>query len=129
MDENGKEILIGENRLLLGEDNIIYQTIVGVVDEEKATAMRDATTKLMGMIDGKMNILVDLNKAGKPSPEAKRIMNHINFEYESIGKVALYGIHPVARVIASFFMRVTKEFNMHFFKTKEDAIAWLKEEN
>jgi hypothetical protein len=43
------------------------------------------------------------------------------------GKMAYFGMHPVARVIASFMMGVTRKQNMRFFKTREEALAWLKE--
>ena len=49
------------------------------------------------------------------------------FEDEKIGKVALFGLHPVARVIASFVMGVTKKEDMRFFRTKEEALAWIKD--
>jgi len=48
-------------------------------------------------------------------------------EYEKTGKVAVFGLHPVARVIASFVMGVSKNKDMRFFKAKEEALAWLKE--
>ena len=48
-------------------------------------------------------------------------------ENEKIGKVALFGLHPVARVIAAFIMGITRKKDMRFFKSKEEALAWLKE--
>ena len=73
-----------------------------------------------------MNVLVDLNKAGKPTSEARKIGKE-RLEEEGVGKVALFGLHPVARVLASFVMGVSKKEDMKFFKTKEEAIAWFKE--
>jgi hypothetical protein len=43
------------------------------------------------------------------------------------GKTAFFGMHPVARVIASFVMGVSPNKMMRFFKTKEDALIWLRE--
>ena len=34
-------------------------------------------------------------------------------------------MHPVARVLASFVMTITKKNEIDFFKTKEEALAWL----
>jgi len=48
-------------------------------------------------------------------------------EHERTGKVALFGLNPVARVIASFVMGVTRKKDMRFFKTREEALAWLRE--
>jgi hypothetical protein len=48
-------------------------------------------------------------------------------ENERTDRIAIFGLHPVARVIASFIMGVTKKKEMRFFKTKEEALRWLKE--
>ncbi len=122
-----REIWIGESSLLLGEDNIIYQTIVGKIDEKDAIAFQDASEKLRSLVKGKVNALVDLSRAGKPTPKAREI-GRKRLENEDIGKIALFGQHPVARVIASFIMGVTRKKDMRFFRTKEEALAWLKEE-
>lgn len=126
MEEKEREIWIGKSRLLLGEDNIIYQTIVGKIEEKDAIAIQDASEKLRSMAKGKVNALVDLSRAGKPTPEAREI-GRKRLENKDVGKTALFGQHPVARVIASFIMGVTKKKDMRFFKTKEEALAWLKE--
>ncbi len=126
MLENDKDVWVGENHTYLGEDNILYTTVVGEVDESKAKAIRDAHLKFLSMVEGKVNSLVDLNKAGKQPPAARKIGKDM-FEHERIGKIALFGLHPVARVIASFVIGVTRKKEIRFFKTREEAIAWLKE--
>ena len=120
-----REIWAGESRFYLGEDNIIYCTSVGGIDAEMAIAIDEATLKLMNMVEGKVNVLIDLTRTGQPTSEARKIGQQ-TFEHEKFGKVAMFGMHPVARVIASFIMGVTKKEDMHFFKTKEEALAWLK---
>ena len=126
MEEEDREIWVGENHTYLGEDNILYTLVVGEVDENMAIAIREAHLKFLNMVEGKVNSLVDLNKAGKQPPEARKIGKEM-FEHERIGKIALFGLDPVARVIASFVMGVTRKKDMRFFKTKEEALAWLKE--
>jgi len=126
MEIKDRKIRVGENRLYLGEDNILYITNIGEIDEETAIAIRDAVLKLMNMVKGKVHTLTDLNKAGKASPEARKIFNELA-EHEKQGKNAFFGMHPVARVITSFFIGVSKKKDMRFFKTKEEALAWLKE--
>ena len=125
MEEKDREIWVGESRFYLGEDNILYETVVGEQDEKTAITMQEATDKLMNMVEGKVNLLIDLNKTGRPSPEARKKEQEA-FEDERIRKVALFGLHPVAQVIASFVMGVTRKKDMRFFKTKEEALAWLK---
>jgi hypothetical protein len=126
MDEKDREIWVGKNRLYLGEDNIIHVTNVGEVDEKMAIAIKEAVLKLMNMVEGKVHTLTDLNRAGKTLPAAKKVFQELA-EHEKQGKNAFFGLHPVAKVIASFFMGISKKKDMCFFKTKEEALAWLKE--
>ncbi len=125
MREEDREIWVGENRLYLGEDNILYETLVGKQDLETVIAIQEASDKLRSLVEGKINVLADLNKTGQPTPQARKAGKE-RLEKEGFGKVALFGMHPVARVLASFIMGVTKKEDMRFFKTKEDALAWLK---
>ena len=126
MEEKEREIWIGENRVYLGEDNILYVTLSGEVDEETEIEINEACYKLLNMIEGKVKTLIDLNKAGKTSPGARKRQREIS-EHEKIGRVALCGMHPVARVVASFVMGVSSNKDMRFFNSKEEALAWLKE--
>ncbi len=126
MEEIDREIWIGENRLFLGEDNILDIINVGVTDEKTAIAMKEAVLKLMNMVEGKVHTLTDLTKAGKTTPEARKVFQKLS-EHEKQGKNAFFGMHPVARVIASFFIGSSKKEEMRFFNTKEEALAWLKE--
>jgi len=126
MEEKEREIWVGENRMYLGEDNILYTTVVGEVDEDAAIAIWEVHLKFMNMVEGKLDTLIDLNKAGRQPLKARKIGIKM-FEYEKTGKVALFGLHPVARVIASFVMGVTRKKDIRFFKMREEALAWLKQ--
>ena len=126
IDEKDREIWVGENRFYLGEDNVIHVTAVGEADEKMPIGLKEAFDKMENVFEGKVNLLVDLNKAGKPSPGVRKAGQEI-LEDERIGKVALFGLQPVARVIASFVMGVSRKRDLRFFKTKEQALAWLKE--
>jgi len=125
-ERNGREIWIGESRVYLGKDNVIYATPVGDIDNEKAIAFRDNIIKLACMVNGKVNSLVNLNNVGKPSMGARAIGKEA-LMHRKIGKIAFYGLHPVAKILAAFVMGVKKNKNMRFFKAKEEALAWLKE--
>ena len=126
IEEKDREICIGEHRLYLGEDNIFYVTVVGEVDGKTAAAIRETDNKFKSMVEDKFHVLGDLNKAGKQSAEARKIWKEMT-ENDRTGKVAMYGMHPVARVLASFVMGVSRKKDMRFFKTREEALAWLKE--
>ena len=124
-EDNVREIWIGENRFYLGEDNILYVFNVGNVDDKCIIEIRKAMHKLISLSVGKVNVLIDINKAEKPSTKARRGFVEI-LENEKVGNVAIFGAHPVARVMASFVMGITRKKNLCFFKSKEEALTWLK---
>ena len=127
MEEKNREILVGENRIYLDEDNILNYINIGEMDEEIARESCDAMLKLRNMGEGKVHFFIDLNKGGKTSTKARKILQE--FTQKGVyGKLALCGLNPVARVLAAFFMGITQKNNMRFFKTKEEALAWLKDE-
>ena len=126
MEDKDREILVGGNTFYLGEDNILYVTIVGEQDEKTPIALKGAIDKMKNIVEGRVDVLMDLNKSGKPSARGRKAGQEV-LEDERIGKVAFFGLHPVARVIASFITGAVIKKDIHFFKTKEDALAWLKE--
>lgn len=126
MEDKELEIRVGESSYRLGNDNIGYVTLIGEVDEKAANGHKEAGLKILNMIKGTIDVLVDVNKAGKLSSEVRSVFKEFS-EHEKSGKVAIFGLNPVARVIASFVMGVSKKKEMHFFKTKEEALTWLKE--
>ena len=111
--------------MYLGEDNIIYETLVGKQDEKTVLAIYGASNRLANTVEGKVNVLVDLNKAGQASSGARKKGQEM-LEDKIFRKIALFGLHPVARVVASFFMGISQKKDMRFFKTREEALAWLK---
>ena len=122
---NDKELVIGKNRSILLNDNIIFVIAIGEQTDEIAGLHEKGIAKLKEHIKGEVSFLIDLNLAGKSTPGARKIWNKLS-ENKDTNKVALYGLHPVARVLASFVMTITKKNEIDFFKTKEEALAWLK---
>jgi hypothetical protein len=123
-----REFWVGKNRVHLHTDNIIEYTIVGEQTEETAIGLAKVSDKLRENIEGKINVLIDLNKLEKHSIKARHKAID-RFEDERLNKIALFGLHPVARVIASFIMGFSRKKEMRFFKNKADALAWLRYEN
>lgn len=126
MKKKRREIWIGKSKIYLGADNILYITSVGEIDEKMALIFVEKCLKFMKMIEGKVDRIIDLNKCGKVSSGARKIFVKFNV-HEKTGKVAHIGMNSVTRVIASFVMGSSKKKDMRFFKTKEEALAWLKE--
>jgi hypothetical protein len=124
--ESDREIRLGENRVYLGEDDIIHVIPVGNMNGKTAVIVIDEGLKLADMVEGKVNVLIDLNKAGKPSPEARKAVLEL-YDHEKSGKMAFFGQNPVSRVVASFVIGITRKNDVRFFKTKEEALGWLKD--
>ena len=125
MKKEERKISAGNNTFCLEKDNILYMTLVGEIDGKKTSIPMEEIMKLLNMVKGKVNIFVNLNKAGKPSIKARKLTVEIH-KNEKVGKVAHFGVNPVAKVIAAFFMGSCKKKNVKFFNTKERAIEWLK---
>jgi hypothetical protein len=121
-----REILVGKSRHWLSADNIINVVAIGDNDDSAADTIKETIMGFFAQVDGKVDWLIDLNKAGKQSPKARKAFKETS-EHPKTGKVACFGLHPVARVIASFVQGVSQNRTMRFFKTKEEALAWLKE--
>jgi len=118
------EIWVEANKTYLLPGNIFYVISEGKQTEEMAIAHRLVCHQMSKLVSGKVNYLIDLNNCGKNEPGARLIWSQISDE-ENTNKVALFGMHPVARVLASFVMGITNRNNQRFFKTKEEAVNWL----
>ncbi len=125
IQENDFEYRIGENKTSLLEGNIIYVESNGEQNLQVAQQHIIGIRRMKEFIQGKVSYLINLNNCGKNSPEARKIWRNFSEEKDT-HKVAMYGIHPVAMVIASFVTNITKKNEMRFFKTKEEALAWIK---
>ena len=130
MKKDNNEVWIGGNKIYLGEDNILYGIAEGDIDDEMALKINEVVLHFAnhGKYEGdRLNTLVDVNKAGKHSSKARKIWGELA-EHEKAGKIAYFGLHPVARILAAFIMGVSKKKDLRFFKTKEEAITWLKQD-
>ncbi len=124
MDKIIEKITIDGNTISLDDNNIIYLVITGEINEKKQIEINNACQELMNKVEGTINAIIDLNNAEKTSTKARKKQKEIS-EYKKVEKVALFGIHHVARVIASFFMKISNNKNIRFFKTKEEALDWI----
>jgi hypothetical protein len=123
-----REVWIGENRLYLGQDDILYCTFVGDVDEECVKKSAETAYDFAKKIKGKLNVLVDLNKSGMLTSIARKSAKKY-YEDKRIGKIAMHGVNAVARVVATFIMGFSKKPDIRFFKSQEEALAWLQQQD
>lgn len=86
--EEDREAWVGDNRFYFGEDKILYVTIDGKLDVNTAVAMHEVFLKVLGSVNGKIDIFVDNSKSGKPSAEARKMFTKM-IESEKIGKIAV----------------------------------------
>ncbi|MDD5528658.1 MAG: STAS/SEC14 domain-containing protein [bacterium] len=125
MNKQRREIVIGKHTFYLDKSNILRITVVGEPGNETVTAMKTLHEKLDDIAKDKVNFLIDLNRAGKPSPEVRN-MEKLIYRHKKVRKIAFCGAHPVAKVLANFTISVTKKKDMQFFDTEEKALSWLK---
>lgn len=125
MDDKKKEVLLGENKMELRQDNILYVTLVGALYEKIATAIMEALPGFYNTVPWKVSCLIDFSKSGEISAEAKKIF--INLAKDGkIGKVAVIGLSFFTRAAAWIFIRTLSKKEISIFKTEEDALTWLK---
>ena len=125
MEQTGtKEYRIADNIVKILEGNIVHIIASGDQDGETAADHYLLHKELRKTIHGKINYLIDLNRTGKSSPQARQVWKKLS-ESEFTEKIALWGIHPVARILATFVMGVTHKTDMRFFTSMEEAAEWL----
>ena len=106
-----KEIWVGKNRNFLSDDNILYNISTGRFDEKAALESLEAMKKLNDIAEDDVNFIIELNNGERTSSKARRILREFT-ENMVNGKIAFIGTHPVAKVLESFFMGITKKEDM-----------------
>jgi len=120
-----KEFWIKENQILIDiDEHLICITAVGDMNETLAKKVQALMFGAFSEANDPFDVIIDLNKSGKQTPEARRIWNDLN-DNPNIRCVAYIGVHPVARITASFLKGIASNKNMKFFSTIEKAKEWL----
>jgi hypothetical protein len=71
--------------------------------------------------------LVDLNDATPLDRKTRRAMKDEEEKLsEGTDKMAFTGASPAIRMIAKLYMKFSKNKDVGFFKTEEEALSWLK---
>ncbi|MCG6185935.1 DUF7793 family protein [Maribellus maritimus] len=122
------EYLVGNNTTTLINPNIILVEAIGDQTDELALAQKEVCDTLVAQVEGKINYLIDLNQCGKNSKKARATWIKINNQKKTLF-VALYGLHPVAKVLATFIMGASGKKNFKFFSRREEALVWLIQMN
>lgn len=120
------EYLVGDSRVQILDGNIVYVEAVGEQTDEIALLHFNYHQILKERFNCRLHYCIDLNKCGKNSSTARGIWSKM-MQDDCVYKVALFGMHPVAKLLASFVMGVTRKGNFRFFSKKEDALIWIRE--
>ena len=122
-----------KNKVWIGEDNIIYAEITDKdLSGENVFKIIEDTVKIVREFSGKAKILANfvkpVFKVGD-SKFRKKLVDVMVEMYKNPGfeKVAICGVSTIVRVASLFVVKTTKLTNIRVFKTKEQALKWLKE--
>jgi len=121
---SGNEFRVGENRISILKDSVLLIEVIGEQTDEHAKVILENYKEIFNNIPGKVKQLVNLNKSGKSSHTSRMLFKELN-ENELTDKVAVYGVHPVARILAAFVIDITNKKNIRFFSNETDALSWL----
>jgi hypothetical protein len=109
-----------------GEDEIVFGKFFGEQEEEGAEEFIGEVAKLMKPGE-KERLFIDGSEAGKSSAGARKA--YVKFAKSvTAGKIAIFGVSTLLKVIATFIIRASGTGNVRFFTDKEEALKWLKEE-
>ncbi|MCW3788680.1 DUF7793 family protein [Plebeiibacterium sediminum] len=123
------EYAIGESRVKITDGAyIVYHVIaIGEQTAEVSAAHGELIKETLSKSNKKVQFLIDLNHCGKNSPQARDCWRTYSL-LETTTKVAIFGMHPVSRMIASFVMgKISKIEHYRFFSTEDEARDWFNE--
>lgn len=120
------EIWLNENHFLLSDYTLCF-TRRGDIDIIMARSILETINNLANTKKNKINLCIDIEYSGKTSSEARKIFKRY-ISKDNINKIAIVGTHSVAKIVASFFIGFfSKNREIKFFKSKEEAFLWFKE--
>jgi anti-anti-sigma regulatory factor len=114
------------------KNDVLYLKILGVMDDE---ALHELLPRFQKLLEGKPRryVLVDMSESvqfdasfmtKEMRNSYKELMNQMDSD-----KGAIVGASPALRMIAKIALAVIGNSDItRFFKTEEDALAWLKGE-
>ncbi|MBN2379303.1 STAS/SEC14 domain-containing protein [candidate division WOR-3 bacterium] len=113
------------------KDQVLYLKILGLMDSE---GLRELLPRFQKLLEGKPRryVLVDMSESVQLDASFmtkelrnsyKELMNQMDSD-----KGAIIGASPALRMIAKIALAVSgRSDTTKFFKTKEEALCWLKE--
>jgi anti-anti-sigma regulatory factor len=114
------------------QNEVLYLKVLGVMDNE---ALRELLPRYQKLLEGRPRryILIDMSESVQMDTSVmtkemrasyKELLNQM-----STDKSAIFGASPALRMVAKIALAVIGKSDVtHFFKTKDEALAWLKGE-
>ncbi len=120
-------LIRNDNEVFIDTKNNIYCVIArGLQTVDIANAHIYLAEKIFDNSSQKLSFFINVNECGKNSPEARNTWKYLT-EHDKTKKVAIFGIHPVAKVIAYFVIgTLIKKKKIKFFDNEEKALEWIK---
>ncbi len=109
-------------------DKLVTVAILGLWTEEDATVLDGELRKLLPQA-GNAQAAIDLGTAIRYSgTEARRLTAKI-LQDQSITHLAVYNARPAVRILVKILLKLVADATAaRFFATREEAVAWLKQE-
>lgn len=115
------------SNVYLDKDGIVHIESIGFQTEDESLKVREKVLELGKKVPGKIRILNDLTKMTKSTSGSRKVTVD-SIKLEDVGKVASFGASTFNRVVASFIIKASgMEHKVKHFKTKEEALRWLKD--
>jgi hypothetical protein len=113
----------------VGDDGIAYGTSKGYENEESALGTRAIFIEIHSFLKKPFPLCLDISALEELTPEARKVWSNTALSKDSpLLPVALHGGGFFIRSLMNFYARIAR-MPVRLFKTKEEAVAWLKENN
>lgn len=122
---NPQSVGVGKYNITVEEDGILRVHVSGQLDEEAMNSLTEELRRILEKRSGKANILVDAIAGVEISSKARKIGARMA-KWPRIGRIAIYGVGVVSKVLALFMIEISGKENMKFFENEEEALKWLR---
>ncbi|PCI21334.1 hypothetical protein COB64_00425 [Candidatus Wolfebacteria bacterium] len=106
-------------------DNIIRVKIFNIPQTESIIMKQyEEILELANRVSGKVNLLYDLRKAGKPTAGARKKLVE-NSKDKKFGKIAIFGASTLIKTVATFIINASGLDTIRHFPNEEEALQWF----
>jgi hypothetical protein len=71
-------------------------------------------------------VIIDISNIKEVTAEAKEYMQHPEGGLKNILGAAFIANNPVAEMLANIYVKTPVDFEVRFFREKEEAVSWIK---